>query len=72
VRWTIKLEATTAWGEVQTFDVGRLERRVVGLAAHEIGLMLDEAKPLLAELQRRIVQRQIDEKVMYERFAQTA
>jgi len=67
VQWTIKLEATTGWGEVQTFDVGRLERRAVGLATHEISLMLHEAKALLAELQRRIVQTQIDEKVMCER-----
>ena len=50
-------------GEVQTFEIGRLQRRVVGLATHEIGLMLDEANALLAELQRRIVQTQIDEKV---------
>ena len=67
MQWTIRLEAKTGWGEVQTFDIGRLERRVVGLAAHEIGLMLDEAKAVLAELQRRIVQTQIDEKVMCDR-----
>jgi len=67
VRWSIRLEAKTGWGEVQTFEIGRLERRVVGLATHEIGLMLDEAKSILAELQRRIVQTQIDEKVMCER-----
>ena len=64
MQWTIRLEAKTSWGEVQTFEIGRLERRVVGLAMHEIGLMLEEAKTLLAELQRRIVQTQIDEKVM--------
>ena len=67
MQWTIRLETTTAWGEVQTFEVGRLERRVIGVAAHEIGLMLEEAKALLAELQRRIVQTQIDEQVMCER-----
>ena len=44
VRWTIKLEATTEWGDVQTFDVGRLQRSVVGLTARDIGLKLDEAK----------------------------
>lgn len=67
MQWAIRLETTTAWGEVQTFEVGRLERREIGLAAHEIGLMLEEAKALLAELQRRIVQTQIDDKVMCER-----
>lgn len=67
MQWTIRLEATTLWGELQTLEIGRLERRVSDLAAAEIGLMLDEAKALLAELQRRIVQTQIDEKVMIKR-----
>lgn len=68
MRWTIKLEATTEWGEVQTFDVGRLDRPVFGLAARDIGLKLDEAKAFLAELQRHMVQSQIDEKVMCRRI----
>jgi hypothetical protein len=63
VEWTVKLEAKFGWGEVRSFEVGRLSRRVQGLAANEIGLMLDEAKTLLAELQRRIVESQIEEKV---------
>jgi hypothetical protein len=67
MRWTIKLEATTEWGETRTFDVVHLERRVAGLEAQDIGLKLHEAKTLLAELQRHIVQTQIDEKVMCRR-----
>lgn len=63
MRWTIKLEASTEWGDTQTFEIGRLERPVAGLASHEVGLTLDEAKALLVELQRRIVQSQIGEKV---------
>ncbi len=44
--WKIaaELEVRTRCGEVQTFETGRLERRVVGLAAREIGLMVDEAQ----------------------------
>jgi len=53
VPWTNKLEARTGRGEVQTLEVGRFEQRALGLPAHEIGLMLDEAKALLAELQPR-------------------
>jgi hypothetical protein len=41
VEWTVKLEAKFGWGEVQTFDIGRLSRRVQGLTVDEIGLMLD-------------------------------
>lgn len=68
MRWTIKLEATTELGEIQTFDVGHLERRVAGLEAKDIGLKLHEAKTLLTELQRHIVQTQIDEKVICRRI----
>jgi hypothetical protein len=63
VEWTVKLEAKFGWGEIQSFEVGRLSRQVQGLTADEIGLMLDEAKALLAELQRRMVESQIEEKV---------
>lgn len=63
MQWTVKLEASTEWGDTQTFEIGRLTRRVAGLASHEVGLTLDEAKAFLAELQRRVVQTQIDEKV---------
>ena len=56
MQWTIKLEASTEWGEAQTFEIGRLTRRMAGVTSHEVGLTLDEAKALLAELQRRVVQ----------------
>ena len=48
MEWTVKLEAKFGWGEIQSFEVGRLSRQVQGLTADEIGLMLDEAKALLA------------------------
>ena len=38
------------------------------LASHEVGLTLDEAKELLAELQRRVVQTRIDETAMAARI----
>jgi hypothetical protein len=60
MQWTISLEARTGWGETQTYDIGTISRRVTGLGADEVGLLLDEAKAVLAELQRRIVQSQID------------
>jgi hypothetical protein len=63
VEWTVKLEAKYGWGEVQTFEIGRVARRVQELTTDEIGLMLDEAKALLAELQRRMVETQIEEKI---------
>lgn len=68
MQWTIKLEAKTEWGDAQTFEIGCLTRGVAGLASHEVGLTLDEAKALLAELQRRVVQSQIAEKVFAARI----
>jgi len=64
VEWTIKLEARTGWGEVETIEVGRLKRRVVDLTADEIGLTLAEGKELLSELQRLVLQTQMEEYTM--------
>jgi len=36
--WTIKLEARTGWGEVETIEVGHVKRRVVGLTAEDLEL----------------------------------
>ena len=59
--WTIKLEARSGWGEVETIEVAHFERRVVGLTAEEAGLSLVEGKALLAELQRLMLQTQTEE-----------
>jgi hypothetical protein len=46
---------------VETIEVGRLARRVVGLTAEEIGLTLAEGKELLGELPRLILQTEMKE-----------
>jgi hypothetical protein len=61
MEWVVKLEARNGWGEVETIEVGRLERRVVGLKAEEVGLTLTEGKSLLGELGRLILQTQMEE-----------
>jgi hypothetical protein len=61
MEWMVKLEAKTGWGEVETIEVGKLERRVVGLTAEEVGLTLAEGKNLLGELARLILQTQMEE-----------
>ena len=43
-------EKSRARGEVETIEVGRLERPVVGLTAEELGLTLAESKTMLGEL----------------------
>src|ERR1700742_932421 len=64
MEWTIKLEARRGWGEVETIEVGRLKRRFAGLTAGEVGLTLAEGKDLLSELQRLVLQTQMEEYTM--------
>jgi hypothetical protein len=45
----------------RTIEVGRLERRVVGLTAEEVGPTLAEGKGLLGDLARLILQTQMEE-----------
>jgi hypothetical protein len=61
MEWVLKLEARSGWGEVETIEVGRLERRVVGLTAEGVGLTLSEGKGLLGELARLVLQTQMEE-----------
>lgn len=61
MEWTIRLEARTGWGEVTTCEIGALRRGLGDLTADSVGLTLAEAKTLLAEVQQRIVQSQVDE-----------
>jgi hypothetical protein len=61
MEWVIKLEAKSGWGEVETIEVGRFKRRVVGLTAEEVGLTLAESKDLLGELARLMLQTQMEE-----------
>jgi len=59
MEWVVKLESRSGWGDVETIEVGRLERRVVRLTAEEIGLTLAEGKDLLGELPRLVLQTQM-------------
>ena len=61
MEWVLKLEARSGWGEVETVEVGRVERRVSGLTAEGLGLTLAESKTLLSELGRLILQTQMEE-----------
>ena len=64
MEWKIRLEGRTGWGEVTTCEVGVLRRDLGDLSSNSVGLGLAEVKALLAELQQRIVQTQIDEYIV--------
>jgi hypothetical protein len=68
VEWTIKLEARSSWGEVETIEVGRLKRHIVSLTADKFGLTLAEGKDLLSELQRLVLRTLTEEHTMCARI----
>ena len=47
MRWTVRLEARTNRGEVETTELATLSRPAMGGTLAEIGLTLAEAKALL-------------------------
>ena len=61
MEWTIRLEAKTGWGEVETVEVVSIARPVFAATADDVGLSLAEAKSLLTRLQEAMVRRQVAE-----------
>ena len=56
MQWTVRLEARTDTGEVETTELVTVNRLVVGGTLAELGLALSEAKAVLAKLQATMVQ----------------
>jgi len=68
MQWTVRLEAKTSAGEVKTTELVTFSRPgMVGTLA-EIGLMLAEAKALLAKLQASMLCGQVAEYAAYHRI----
>jgi hypothetical protein len=61
MQWTMRLEARTDTGEVETTELVTVNRLVVGGTLAELGLALSEAKAVLAKLQATMVQSQVAE-----------
>ena len=61
MEWTIRLEAKTGWGEVETVELVSITRPVLAATADDVGLSLAEAKSLLASLQEAMVRGQVAE-----------
>ena len=68
MRWTVRLEARTDQGEVQTTELVTFDRPAVDGTLAELGLALSEAKAVLAELQASMVRRQVAEYVACHRL----
>ncbi len=63
MRWTVRLEARTDQGEVETTELVTIGRPVVDGTLADLGLALSEAKAILAELQVIMVRSQVAEYV---------
>ena len=63
MRWTVRLEARTDGGEVETTELATITRPAMVGTLAEIGLVLAEAKGLLAGLQASMVRSQVAEHV---------
>ena len=63
MRWTVRLEARTGQGEVETTELVTIDRPVVNGTLADLGLALVEAKAVLAKLQVIMVQSQVAEYV---------
>ena len=61
MEWTIRLEAKTGWGEVETVELVSIARPVLAATADDVGLSLAEAKSLLTRLQEAMVRGQVAE-----------
>jgi hypothetical protein len=59
MQWTVRLEARTDQGEVETTELVTLNRLVVDGSLAELGLALSEAKAVMAKLQVTMVQSQL-------------
>ena len=63
MRLTVRLEARTDAGEVETTELATITRPAAASTLADIGLMLAEAKALLARLQASMVRSQVEEYV---------
>jgi hypothetical protein len=61
MEWTIRLEAKTGWGEVETVELVSISRPVLAATADDVGLSLAEAKSPTAKLQEVMIRGQVAE-----------
>ncbi len=57
----IRVETEFGWGETRSHDLGTVERDSIGASDEDFGLSLAEGKSLLTEIQRVLLQGQVEE-----------
>ena len=61
MKFRIKLETEFGWGETRSHEICTLERRTLDASSEYLGLCLADAKSLLKEIQRALLQDQVEE-----------
>ncbi|WP_299870065.1 ISKra4 family transposase [uncultured Roseobacter sp.] len=61
MKFRIKLETEFGWGETRSHEICTLERRTLDASSEDLGLCLADAKSLLKEIQRVLLQDQVEE-----------
>ena len=61
MKFRIKLETEFGWGEMRSHEICTMDRRTVDTLEEDLGLCLAEAKLLLKEIQRALLQDQVEE-----------
>ena len=61
MKFRIKLETEFGWGEMRSHEICVVNRRTVETSEEDLGLCLAEAKSLLKEIQRALMQDQVEE-----------
>ena len=64
MEWVLKLEARTPLGETETIEITSFKRQIGVLSAEELGLSLAEGKQVLENLQRIVLQTQVEEYIV--------
>ena len=61
MKFRIKLETEFGWGETRSCEICTLERRTLDALSEDLGLCLADAKSLLKEILRALLQDQVEE-----------
>ena len=61
MKFRIRLETEFGWGDTRSHEICTVERRTVNASSEDLGLCLVEAKSLLKEIQRSLLQDQVEE-----------
>ncbi len=67
----IRIETEFGWGERRVHEISILERSLTEASAEDLGLSLAEGKVILREIQRAVLQDQVEEISEIERVCPT-